>query len=72
MKVLLQKSKSKLAFSHLVTILKIAVCSHKEIVMLLNNPMTEWDTFLSLPIVDYLWVTRKKTQESYCCRAQKD
>ena len=24
------------------------------------------------PIVDYLWVTRKKIQESYCCRAQKD
>ena len=29
--------------------------------MLLNNPMTEWDTFLSLPIVDYLWVTSKNT-----------
>ena len=39
--------------------------------MLLNNPMTEWDTFLSLPIVDYLWVTRKKYRKAIAVGCQK-
>ncbi len=45
MKVLQHKSKSKLAFSNLVTTVRITICSYTDIVMLLNNPTVEWEAY---------------------------
>ena len=45
MKVLQHKSISKLAFSNLVTTVRITICSYTDIVMLLNNPMVEWEAY---------------------------
>lgn len=45
MKVLQYKSKSKLAFSNLVTTVRITIYSYTDIVMLLNNPTVEWEAY---------------------------
>lgn len=45
MKVLQKKSHSKLAFSNLVTVVRITVSSYMDIIALLNNPRIEWESY---------------------------
>lgn len=42
MRVLQKKSRSKLAFSNIVTVVRITICSYMNIITLIANPRVEW------------------------------
>lgn len=60
MRVLQKKSQSKLAFSNIVTVVRITICSYMNIISLLANSRVEWMA-LQKEIREY---TEKEKQKS--------